>query len=473
MAGYERLSVEDRLHLDLEDANIHTHIAAVLVLEGEPLRRDDGGVDIDRLRDLLDARLFRVPRYRQRIERIPVGDHPVWVDDASFNLSYHVRHTHLPKPGDDRILKRLVGRIVSQKLDRGKPLWEMWVVEGLEHDRVAVVAKVHHCMADGIASVQLLQALLSFEPEKDFEPPPVWLPRPVPEPSELLRDAVRQRLTTPFRLAGSLAASLREPGRSLEQLRLGLDSLRASQASQATPASETPFNEPIGPHRRFDWLAFDWGEVRRVRKAVRGTVNDLVLATVAGAVGDFLEQRGISRRDQEELDFRVSCPVSTRRRHVRDRSGNRVSSLIVPLPLAELDPVARMAHVAETTRALKATHQELAARITQAVSEYTWPGLYTVFARGMLEGRSANLIVTDVPGPRAPLYLLGARMLEAYPLVPLLPGQALGIACMSYAGGLYWGFNADWDRLPDLHDFVTAVDRNFRELCDAAQGGEG
>ena len=473
MAGYERLSVEDRLHLDLEDANIHTHIAAVLVLEGEPLRRDDGGVDIDRLRDLLDARLFRVPRYRQRIERIPVGDHPVWVDDASFNLSYHVRHTHLPKPGDDRILKRLVGRIVSQKLDRGKPLWEMWVVEGLEHDRVAVVAKVHHCMADGIASVKLLQALLSFEPEKGFDPPPVWLPRPVPEPQELLRDAVRERLTTPFRLAGSLASSLREPGRSLEQLRLGLDSLRASQASQATPASETPFNEPIGPHRRFDWLAFDWGEVRRVRKAVRGTVNDLVLATVAGAVGDFLEQRGISRRDQEELDFRVSCPVSTRRRHVRDRSGNRVSSLIVPLPLAELDPVARMAHVAETTRALKATRQELAARITQAVSEYTWPGLYTVFARGMLEGRSANLIVTDVPGPRAPLYLLGARMLEAYPLVPLLPGQALGIACMSYAGGLYWGFNADWDRLPDLHDFVTAVDRNFRELCDAAQGGEG
>ncbi|MGI9589990.1 MAG: WS/DGAT/MGAT family O-acyltransferase [Myxococcota bacterium] len=472
MAGYERLSVEDRLHLDLEDPNIHTHIAAVLVIDGGPLLRDDGGVDIDRVRDLLDARLFRLPRYRQRIARIPVSDHPVWVDDASFNLAYHVRHTHLPTPGDERLLKRLVGRVVSQKLDRGKPLWEMWVVEGLEHDRIALVAKVHHCMADGIASVQLFQALLSLEPEKEFDPPPVWLPRPVPEPGELLRDAVRQRLKMPLELMGSLISALREPRQSAAQLRRGIESLRASQASQALPASETPLNEPIGPHRRFDWLSLDLDEVRRVRRAVGGTLNDLVLATVTGAAGDFLEQRGISRRDQEELDFRVSCPVSTRRRKDRARSGNRVSALIVPLPLAEQDPVARLRRITETTRSLKETHQELAAKITQAVSEYSWPGLYTSFARGMLEGRSANLIVSDVPGPRAPLYLLGARVLEAYPLVPLLPGQALGIACLSYAGGLFWGFNADWDRVPDLHDFVIAVDRSFRELCEAVQNEE-
>jgi diacylglycerol O-acyltransferase len=472
MGRFERLGVQDRLHLDLEDAGTHMHVAGVLVFEAGPLQREDGGVDVDRIRAFLESRLFRVPRYRQCLETVPVEQHPVWVDDPSFNLQYHVRHTRLPLPGDERQLKRFVGRVVSQQLDRGKPLWELWLVEGLEDERIAVVMKVHHSMADGIASIDLLRALLTAEPTKSFEGPPAWLPQPRPDAGELLGDALRRRLSVPLRLAGGLGSLLRDPAAGLARVREGLASLDQARRAQAVPASETPLNEPIGPHRRFDWLGFDLDEVRRIRRSLGGTVNDVFLATVTGAIGDFFERRGITRPEQRDLDFRAACPVSTRG-NGHHGLGNQVSSLIVPLPLGEADPVRRLALVSETTQGLKAMHQELAARIAQAVSEATWPGLYTTFARSMVDRRSANLVVSNVPGPRAPLYLLEARLLEAYPIVPLLPNQALGIACLSYAGGLYCGINSDWDRMPDLHDLVIAIDRSFHELCDAAAAAGG
>jgi WS/DGAT/MGAT family acyltransferase len=471
MSNYDRLSVQDRLHLDIENDDVHAHVAGAFVFEAGPLTREGGGVDIDRIRELLNARLFLIPRYRQRIATIPVENHPVWVDDASFNLQYHVRHTRLPHPGSDRQFKRLVGRIVSQRLDRGKPLWEMWVVEGLEYDRVALVVKTHHCMVDGIAATDLLQILLSVEPEKTLEPPPTWLPRPVPTPGELLDGAVQRRLRAPFTLARALFRLGRDPSNALARAKAGMESLLAAREAQATPVSGTPFNQPIGPHRRFDCLAFDLDEVKRVKRRLGGTVNDVVLATVAGAVGGFLEQRGITRSEQRRLEFRVACPVNTRSVPERARLGNQVSSFIVPLPVAERDPRRRLAVVNSTTQGLKTVRQEVAVQITQAVSEWTWPGLYSAVAKLMVGRRATNLIVSDVPGPTTPLYLLAARMIEAYPLVPLLPDQGLGIACFSYAGALFWGFNSDRDLVPDLHDFVIAIDQSFREICDAADGG--
>jgi diacylglycerol O-acyltransferase len=472
MDSYDRLSVQDRLHLDIENAGGPMHVAGVLVFEAGPLAREDGGTDIDRIRELLAARLFLNPRYRQRLVTIPVERHPVWVDDASFNLQYHVRHARIPHPGTERQLKRLVGRIVSQRLDRGKPLWEMWVVEGLEHDRVALVVKVHHCMVDGIVATDLLSMLLSFEPEKTLEPPPTWLPRPVPGPRELLEDALQRRMRAPLALGGALLRAGRHPAEALERGGRGLKALFAAQAARSNPVSETPLNQPIGPHRRLDWIAFDLGEVKRVRRSLGGTLNDVVLATVAGAVGDFLEQRGITRRQQRKLEFRIACPVNTRSVSERSELGNRVSSLLVPLPIAEQDPRRRFAAVNDATRRVKAVKQELAVRIAQTLSEWTWPGLYSAIAKLMVKRNATNFVVSDVPGPRVPLYLLAAQLLEAYPLVPLLPGQGLGIACFSYAGGLFWGFNADWDLIPDLHDFVIAIDRSFCELCDAANGIE-
>jgi WS/DGAT/MGAT family acyltransferase len=470
MNSYDRLSVQDRLHLDIEDAHVHMHVAGAFIFEAGPLTREDGGIDIDRIRELVGARLFLNPRYRQRVATIPIERHPVWVDDESFNLQFHVRHTRLPHPGGERQLKRMVGRIVSQRLDRGKPLWEMWVVEGLEHDRVALVVKAHHCMVDGIAGADLLATLLSSEPEKTPEPAPTWLPRPVPGPRELLEGALRRRARAPLALGRALIRIGRRPGEILERGREGLRSLFAARAAGATPVSATPFNQPVGPHRRFDWLAFDLDEVKRVKNSLGGTVNDVVLASVAGAVGDFLRQRGITRAQQRKLEFRVACPVNTRSASERVAPGNRVSSLVVPLPIAERDPRRRLAAVNAATRSVKEVRQELAVRIAQTVSEWTWPGLYSAIAKRMVERHAANFVVSDVPGPQFPLYLLASRMLEAYPAVPLLPGQGLGIACFSYAGALFWGFNADWDLMPDLHDFVIAVDRSFCELSDAAAG---
>jgi WS/DGAT/MGAT family acyltransferase len=471
MKNFDRLSVQDRLHLDMEDSDALMHVAGAFVFEAGPLTREDGGIDIDRIRQLIGSRLFLIPRYRQRITTIPIENHPVWIDDASFNIQYHVRHTRLPHPGTDRQFKRLVGRIVSQRLDRGKPLWEMWVVEGLDDDRVALVVKVHHCMVDGIAATDLLQTLLSPEPVKNLEPPPTWLPRPVPEPRELFDGAVMRRLRAPLTLGGALLRMGRDPASTLARARESWASLRAAQASQATPASGTPFNQPIGPHRRFDWLGFDLDEVKRVKRSLGGTVNDVVLAIVTGAVGLFLEQRGIPRPQQRKLDFRVACPVNTRQASERVEIGNKVSSLIVPLPIAERNPRRRLAVVTETTRGLKSVHQEFAVQFAQMVSEWTWPGLYSAIAKLMVNRNATNFIVSDVPGPQFPLYLLEARMTDVYPLVPLLRGQGAGIACFSYAGGLFWGFNADRDLMPDLHEFVIATDRSFRELCDAANGG--
>ncbi len=472
MATYDRLSALDRSFLDLEGPNTHMHVAGAFVFEPGPITRADGGIDIDRIRGYVASRLHLMPRYRQRIETIPIENHPVWVDDERFNIQYHVRHTALPGPGDDRQLKRLCGRIVSQQLDRGKPLWEIWVVEGLEHGRFALLSKVHHCMVDGIAGTDLLAALLSPTPEKTFDEAPGWFPNPTPDSRTLLRDAVVRRFATPFVLARELGRALREPEATLERLSDTASGMREALKAGLRPAADTPFNRPIGPHRRFDWLAFDLDEVKRVKQRLGGTVNDVVLATVAGAVGHFLVQRGFSRHRQRNLDFRAFCPVSVRSVSERGALGNRVSSLIAALPIAETHPRRRLKAVSRIMGDLKRSKQALGAEVLAAVSEWTAPTLMSAAARLAFGNRSSNLVVTNVPGPQIPLYLLGARMAEAYPVVPLFSGQGLGIALFSYAGGLYWGFNSDWDLFPDLHDFVVAIDASFRELCSAADDAD-
>jgi WS/DGAT/MGAT family acyltransferase len=465
---YYRLSPQDRSFLDLEHPNTPMHVGGSFIFETGPLARSDGGVDIDLIRDYIESRLHEIPRYRQRIEYVPIENHPIWVDDDRFNINYHVRHSCLPAPGDDRQLKRLCGRILSQQLDRGKPLWEIWVVEGLEHDRIALVSKVHHCMIDGIAGTDLLHVLLSMTPEKVIEEVPSYHPNPAPSTPTLLRDAVLRRIRTPFALASSLRHAWRDLDSLREQLDDVLSGLGKSISAGLISAGETPLNRPIGPHRRFDWLGFDLDEVKRVKDALGGTVNDVVLATVAGAVGHFFKLRGLTLRDQRELDFRAFCPVSVRSEQEQGTLGNRVSSMIASLPIAEQDPARRLELVRDTTQDLKESKQALGADALASVSEWTAPTLMTIAARLAFRHRASNLIVTNVPGPQIPLYLLGARMIEPYPIVPLFESQGLGIALFSYSGGLFWGFNADWDLFPDLHEFVIAIDRSFRELCDAA-----
>lgn len=463
MAGhynYTRLTALDNSFLVLEDADRHTpmHVASVALFEAGPLRRPDGGIDFERIVGHIAARLHRIPRYRQRLAYIPIEARPVWVDDERFNLLYHVRHTALPKPGAIRQLKRMAARVMEQRLDRGKPLWETWIVEGVEGDLLAMISKVHHCMIDGVSGSDLLTVLLDPTPETPDEEPVKWVPRPVPDGATLLRDELLERVQVPVR---AVSRFLEDPVAFLGEVRDNLRAIRDTARGAMEPASDTPFNQPVGPHRRFDWTQVAIADIRRIRERLGGSLNDVVLATVAGAVRRFLQQRSI---DVDDLRFKVFCPVSTRSEDERGKLGNRVAGWVVPLPIAERDPEKRYAEIVATTSQLKQSGQARGSELFMEVAEWTGSTVLAVGARLAARAHPVNMVVTNVPGPRHPLYLLGARMVEAYPMVPLGLNMTLGIALFSNVDRLFWGFNADWDLIPDLHDFVTAVETSFAEL---------
>ncbi len=460
---YDRLSFLDNSFLLTEGANSPMHIAGTARYEIGPLKKADGGIDIDRIRAYVSSRLHLIPRYRQRLAWIPIENHPVWVDDDHFNVHYHVRHTALPRPGDERQLKRLAARIMSQHLDRSKPLWEIWIVEGLEGgEQFAMISKIHHCMVDGMSSVDLLTVLLSPNPADDFEPAPDWSARPAPTSFDLLRDAAVRYATLPVDIARNLPQVLGEARDPRSDVRARLRAVRDMLGSSFSAPSTTPLNQPIGPHRRFDWLELDLAEVKDVKSRLGGTLNDVVLATVAGGVRRFLLRRRVS---PDSLDFRVMAPVSVRSEGERGRLGNRVSAWMVPMPLGEEDPRRRLEKIRETTATLKDSKQALGAEALTAVGEWTPSTLLSLGAQMLTRALPFNLVVTNVPGPQLPLYLLGARMLDNFGLIPLLDNLCLGVVLFSYDGKLCWGFTGDWDLLPDLHDFVLDIEASFRELA--------
>ncbi len=466
MTHWERLSALDAHFLDLEDEGTHLHTGIVLVFEPGPLATEGGGLDIERLRTFVAAALHRMPRYRQRLAWIPFERHPVWVDDPNFNLNFHVRHMRLPHPGDERLLKRLTGLLISQKLDRGKPLWEMWVVEGLEGGRFAMLGKIHHCMVDGIAGVEMLAALLRPSPDAKLEKPPRWRPRPAPSGARLLAGEALRRAGEPFALLGTAARAARAPRRTAAAAWDGALGMLEALGPTLRPAAATPLNPPhIGPHRRYDWLRFDLSEVKEIRGRLGGTVNDVVLATVAGAVGRFLRGRGF--RVGPDLDFRAFVPVNVRRREEHG-PGNRVALLTARLPVGERDPRRRLRLVSETTRRLKHSKQVHGAELLEEIADWTATAVVTSSMRLATRRRAFNLVVTNVPGPTIPLYLLGAPLLETYPVVHLYPNQAVAMALFSYRNGLHWGVNSDWDRMPDLHDLIEGLALEFEALRKVA-----
>jgi diacylglycerol O-acyltransferase len=463
---YDRLSFLDQSFLRLESQTQPMHVAGVGIYEAGPLRKADGGIDVERIRAYLESRLHHIPRYRQALAFTPLDGTPVWVDDQHFNIQYHVRHSALPRPGDERQLKRLSARIMSQQLDRARPLWEMWVVEGLEGgDRFAIIAKVHHAMVDGVSSVDLLTVMLSPEPTDAFEPAPRWIPRPAPTPFQLFGAEAKRRIQAPLEAARDLGRAAESLGDPRSDLRASLRAATGAISGMVRTTSATPLNQPIGPHRRFDWAAMSLAEVKAVRHGLGGSVNDVVLATVTGAVRRFLEARHVN---VETLDFRVMAPVSVRSPGERGTLGNRVSAWMVDLPLAERDPRRVIANIRAQTEKLKADKQAMGAEmLTKAVS-WTPSTLLSVGARLMTRALPFNLVVTNVPGPQVPIYLLGSRMLVNYGMVPLTDYLGMGIVLFSYDGKLAWGFNGDWDLLPDLHDFVVATTESFDELRRAA-----
>ncbi len=468
---YEPLSAADRTFLVFEDERTHMHLGGLAVFDAGSLAAPDGGVDVDRIRRHIASRLHMMPRYRQRLDWVPVRNRPVWVDDAHFNLRYHVRHTAVPRPGRDAQLKALTARILSQQLDRGKPLWEVWIIEGLEGGRFAMLVKTHHCMADGISAFDLFAALLSPVPEDRIDPPAPWRPRPAPPPAVLVRDEIVRSAVAPLALACDLGRRvLRDPRGVWRGAAEAAAAVAATVQAGIRPPADTPLNRPIGPHRRFDWLIHPLDDVKAARRRLGGTVNDVVLATVAGGVRRFLAGRGA---DVRGLRFRAVVPVSVRGDAGRGAVDNRISGWLVELPVDEPDPRRRHLVVQMTTARLKETKQALGPEVLGRVAELALPGLLTLGVRLTSRLSPYNLIVTNVPGPPVPLHLLGARLLAGYPQVPLFANQGLGIALFSYVGQLCWGFNADWDLVPDLDRFVAAIDAAFRELCDAAGASPG
>ena len=465
---YEPLSYLDASFLALESRASHMHVAGVALFDASPLKSDDGGIDIERIRDHIRGKLQYIPRYRQRLEWVPYDRRPVWVDDAEFTFDYHVRHTSLPRPGSDQQLKELAGRIVSNKLDRNKPLWELWVVEGVSGDRFAIIAKIHHCMIDGVSGVDLTTILMNVIPDPTIEEAPDWQPRPAPTPTQL---AVAETARMTRRMIDGLsnlgdrvkdAQVLTE--RALDKSIAAISSLKSGWL---IPSDRTPINPDIGPNRRFDWTDMPLHDVKAIKNALGGSVNDVVLAISAGAVRKFLiEDRGY---DPSGAEFRVMNPVSTRGTDQRGQLGNQVAMWLVELPIGEPDPLERYEKIKAETTHLKETNQALGAATIVELSSGTPITLLSLANR--LVGpriRPFNMTVTNIPGPQFPMYLLESQMLANYPMVPLWAQHGIGIALFSYNGMLQWGVQADYDTLPDSDMLLDRLQESFRELGDIA-----
>ena len=468
MSNYDRLSALDNSFLLFEKPNAYTHVASTQIFELGPLKLEDGGVDFDAIRKAHAAILHRIPRYRQVLKWIPFTNQPVWVDDPHFDLDFHLRHTSLPHPGSERQLKRLSARIMQQHVDRAKPLWETWIVEGLEGDRFALISKVHHCMIDGISGVDIMQLLMNPTPEYELQTPPAYVPRPAPSGAELLRDEIVRSATLPLEAVRDFRKFAEGAEDFQRELRSRLRAVASAVGATLGHASETPINAPISPHRRFDWARTPIDEIKQIRKSLGGSLNDVVLTAVTGAFRRFLKDRG---ENVDDLDFRVMTPVSVRNESERGALGNRVSNWIFTLPLGESDPRQQLAQISRTTAELKESKQAIGADVLLQAAEWTPATLLSLGARNATRMTPFNTIVTNVPGPQMPMYMLGSRLLEVYPHVPLVDNLGLGIALMSYDGHMHWGVNADRDLVPDLHPFIEDLEAAFAELRGLADRG--
>ena len=461
---YEPLTYLDASFLALETRTSHMHVAGVALFDASPLKGADGGIDFNRIKAHILSKLQYIPRYRQRLEWVPYNRHPVWVDDDQFSFEYHVRHTSLPRPGTDDQLKALAGRIVSAPLDRHKPLWELWVVEGLDEDRFAIIAKIHHCMIDGLSGVDLTTILLNVTPTSEIEEAPKWTARPAPTPSQLaVSEAARATRRLIDRLS-NLSETVRDgkdlADRTMDKSAAAMSSLRSGWL---TASDRTPLNPDIGPNRRFDWTDLPLGELKAIKNRLGGSLNDVVLGITAGAIRGFLI--GARGFDVSETEFRVMNPVSTRRADQKGALGNQVAMWLIDLPIDEVDPWARYQLIKERTLNLKKSNQTLGAATLVEVSSGTPITLLSLANRVVgSRMRPFNMTVTNIPGPQFPMYLLEAEMLANYPMVPLWAQHGLGIALFSYNGRMLWGIHADYDTLPDADVFLKAIHDAFAEL---------
>jgi diacylglycerol O-acyltransferase / wax synthase len=463
MANPDRLTALDAAFLHLEDdSTAHMHVASVMVFEGQaPTPKE--------LVDHVLGRLHLVPRYRQRLVYVPFGQgRPVWADDPHFNLRYHIRHTALPQPEDEAALKRLAGRLFSQRLDRSKPLWEIWLVDRMAGGRFALIAKTHHALVDGISGVDITTVLFDTSPDPmpSGSPPEQWTARPLPGQAKLLGEALLERTTVPGEMTRGARALTRHPRRAIRSVRETLSNLGASALPGiGHPAPHTPLNVDIGPHRRYTWVDAELARFKAIKDTLGGTLNDVVLASVSLALGSHLRAQG---HDTEGLVMRAMVPVSVRADAERGALGNRVAAIWAPLPVGVEDPAACLDQIRLAMEDLKRSGQAVGAQMITNLAGFAPPTILSQAARLQARQRFFNLVVTNVPGPQFPLYLLGHRLQSLYPVVPLARKQALGIAVMSYDGHLGFGLLADYDAIPELEQIARELEGAIEALARAA-----
>jgi WS/DGAT/MGAT family acyltransferase len=457
----DRLTALDTSFLHLEDDSAHMHVASVMLFDGEPPPHDE-------LIAGIEGRLHLVPRYRQKLAFVPFGQgRPRWVDDPHLNLSYHVRKTALPAPGTEEQLRALAGRVLAQQLDRDKPLWEIWVVEGVEGNRFALICKTHHALVDGISGVDIVTVLFdtSDEPTKPPEPERRWLPAPMPSRTQLLSEALLERATVPSEISRSVRAIFRAPRQIAAGARDSLVGVGAMAWAGMNPAPPSPYNCGIGPHRRFTWVRTNLDDVKAIKNGLGGTVNDVVLATVSGALGKHLHRRGETLSGRE---LKAMVPVSVRAEEDRGALGNQVAAMMAPLPVWCSDPRRRLEIVNQSMAGLKESGQAVGAQVLTSLTGFAPPTIMAQASRLMARQRMFNLVVTNVPGPQFPLYLMGHEMRDLFPMVPLARNQALGVAIMSYNGKMNFGLVGDYDGMHDLDDLADDFHESLGELAAAA-----
>jgi WS/DGAT/MGAT family acyltransferase len=467
----DRLTSIDASFLHQEGEASHMHIGALLLFEGPPPAFSDY---LDHVR----GRLHLVPRYRQKLATPPLQTgRPLWVDDPSFNLEYHVRHAALPSPGTEEQLFLLAARIASQQLDRSKPLWESWLVEGVAPaheggaDRFALIFKTHHSLVDGVSGVDLATVLLDLEqepaapvPSAELEP---WQPKPEPTPAELILAGARGAVVTTAELVAKALAAAARPATSVAMLKDAAEGIGEIIWAGLNPAPETPLNVEIGPHRRFSVVRQELRDYKEVKDALGGTVNDVVLTVVSGALANWLHGRGIRT---EGLEMRALVPVSVRTQDQRHTLGNQLTVMRGPLPVYISDPVARLRFIRQAMDGLKESKQAVGAATLARVNNLAPPTVLAQASRLNFSTRLFNLLVTNIPGPQFPLYVLGRKLNDLFPIAFLPNDHALAIAIMSYDGGIDYGLLGDYDALPDIDVIADGIEATLDELLAAARG---
>ena len=460
----DHMSPLDSLFLHMEDGITHMHIGSCAVFEGP-------APEYEELVALVASKLPLLTRYRQKVRFVPGGlGRPVWVDDPHFNLVYHVRHSALPPPGLEPDLNTLMGRLMSQELDRHRPLWEAWMIEGLPDGQWAIISKVHHCMVDGISGTDLMALLLDPSPEPSPPPADLWTPAPEPSDAALVIDALEQLAANPYEQLRAARAATRAPRRAIAHT---VEAFRGMLAlgTELRPSPPLSIQGSIGPHRRWAAARSTLADIKAVRRALGGTVNDVVVSAITGAFHHLLLARG------DALDhavLRSLVPVSARAADDHT-ANNQVTAMIAELPIGIADPLERLEAVRQEMAELKASHQAVAGEAITSLAGFAVP---TLLALGLRAGtatarrfpqRSVNTVTTNVPGPQYPLYAAGREMVEYLPFVPLGPGVRIGVAILSYNGRVSFGVTGDFDAVPEVDAFCRRIEIEVAELLALAR----